>query len=330
MAVSSTTEAVRPVRSDAPRREGAPELDLVGRYLGEVGATPLLTAEQEVDLAKRIEAGVYAAELVRRSDDGEGPALPPERRRALRAVAVDGERAKDHMIRANLRLVVSVAKKHSFRGLPFLDVVQEGNLGLIRAVEKFDYAKGYKFSTYAIWWIRQAVERGLADQTRTIRIPVHVGEELSRVHKAERKLRAESDREPTPDEVARVAGMPVDRVVELRAAARTTISLETPIGDDGAASVADLIADADAAQPWEGLEHDGLVSELKALVGSLPARQALIMTRRYGLDDGRPRTLQEVSAEIGLTRERIRQLEKDALRQLRDPQRNQALRAWTN
>ncbi|WP_229796221.1 sigma-70 family RNA polymerase sigma factor [Saccharothrix coeruleofusca] len=329
--MSSTMGTPRAPRRAAPGQEWSAEVDLVGHYLREVGATPLLTAEEEVDLARRIEAGVYAAELLRRAEQGGAGPTPqptPQRRRDLRAVAADGSRAKEHMIRANLRLVVSVAKKHSFRGLPLLDVVQEGNLGLIRAVEKFDYAKGYKFSTYAIWWIRQAIERGLADQIRTIRIPVHVTEELAKLQKAERRLRQELDREPTHEEVARAAKASVARVAELRTAARATVSLETPVGDGGS-SVADLIEDADAVQAHEAVEHQAITRALRALVDTLPERQARIMTQRYGLADGRPRTLQEVAEEIGLTRERIRQLEKESLRLLRDPERNGALHALT-
>jgi RNA polymerase primary sigma factor len=317
----SLTTGPRPA---APGRSA--EADPLGRYLREISATPLLTAEQEVDLARRVEAGVYAEELLHRT---ETEPVTPRRRRDLRAVAADGRRAKDHMIRANLRLVVSVAKKHAFRGLPLGDVVQEGNLGLIRAVEKFDYTKGFKFSTYAIWWIRQAVERGLADQSRTIRIPVHVTEELAKLRKAEQSLRAESDRDPTDEEVARAARVPVGRVADLRAAARVTLSLETPVGDDGGSSVADLIEDADAVQAHEVVEQEAVATELRALLGTLPERQARIMAWRYGLADGRPRTLQEVADELGLTRERIRQLEKESLRLLREPDRNQALHALT-
>ncbi|MFD9734888.1 RNA polymerase sigma factor RpoD/SigA [Umezawaea sp. NPDC059074] len=319
----------RPTRSRAPRGEWSPDADLIGHYLREIGTTPLLTAEQEVDLSQRIEAGLYAVELLRRAEDGESAPLDAERGRELRVIAREGEHAKDHMIRANLRLVVSVARKHSARGLPFLDVVQEGNLGLIRAVEKFDHTKGYKFSTYAIWWIRQAIERGLADQTRTVRLPVHVVEQLSRVRKAERGLRSESDREPTAEEVAEVVELPVARVVELRKAGRNTISLETPVGDDGGTSMADLIEDTDAVQAHEAVEREGFAGELRALVDTLPARQARIMTQRYGLVDGRARTLKEVADELGLTKERIRQLEKESLRLLRDPERNRALLAWT-
>ncbi|KOX28781.1 RNA polymerase sigma factor SigB [Saccharothrix sp. NRRL B-16348] len=308
-------------------REGAREADLVGRYLRELTSTPLLTADEEVVLAKRIEAGVYAAELLRRCDEGDGPPLDAERHRALRTVAEQGRRAKDHMIRANLRLVVSVAKKHSFRGLPMLDVVQEGNLGLIRAVEKWDYAKGFKFSTYAVWWVRQAIERGLAEQTRTIRLPMHVHEEVGKLRKAEQRLRLETEREPTADEIAEAAKMPVARVVELQAASRTALSLETPIGDDGGASVADLIEDAEAVDAHEAVEQQEVSEELRALVGTLPERQARILTERYGLADGRARSLQELSEELGLTRERVRQLEKESIRMLRDPERNQALLA---
>ncbi|GGP77725.1 sigma-70 family RNA polymerase sigma factor [Saccharothrix coeruleofusca] len=312
----------------ARRREWSPDADLVGHYLSEVGTTPLLTAEQEVDLSRRIEAGVYAAELLRRAEAGESPPLETERRRALRAVAHDGRVAKDHMIRANLRLVVSVAKKHAFRGLPLGDVIQEGNLGLIRAVEKFDYAKGYKFSTYATWWIRQAIERGLAEQTRTVRLPVHVVEELSKLGKIERKLRAELDREPTVEEVSQVSGTSVARIIELRDASRATLSLETPVGDDGSTSVADLIEDTTAEQAYDAVEQQAVAAELRALIRTLPDRQARIMSQRYGLADGRARTLQEVAEELGLTRERIRQLEKESLRLLRDPARHEALLAW--
>ena len=331
--MSSTVEMprqTRPTREARPAttaREGAREADLVGRYLRELTSTPLLTADEEVVLAKRIEAGVYAAELLRRSDEGGGTRLDAQRHRALRRVAAEGRSAKDHMIRANLRLVVSVAKKHSFRGLPLLDVVQEGNLGLIRAVEKWDYAKGFKFSTYAVWWIRQAVERGLAEQTRTIRLPMHVHEEVGKVRKAEQRLRQETDREPTAEQLAEAAKMPVTRVVELLAASRAALSLETPIGDDGGSSVADLIEDVEAVDAHEVVEQREVAERLRALVGTLPARQARIVTQRYGLSDGRARSLQEVSEELGLTRERIRQLEKESLRLLRDPERNRELLA---
>ncbi|SDM34874.1 sigma-70 family RNA polymerase sigma factor [Allokutzneria albata] len=325
--MSMAVDGGRPVRTRAAGQEWAPEADLVGHYLREVGSTPLLTAEQEVALARRIEAGVYAAELVRRADEGESPPLPAERRRDLRAVAEDGRRAKDHMVQANLRLVVAVARKHARRGLPFLDVVQEGNLGLIRAVEKFDYTKGFKFSTYAVWWIRQAIERGVAEQSRTIRVPVHAVEALSRLRKAEQRLRLDDDRDPTAEELSEATGIPVARVVELRSADRSVISLHAPVGDGGGGCVGDLIEDTDGVQAHEVVEHREVAEQLRALVDTLPEREARIVSRRYGLFDGRAHTLQEVADELGLTRERIRQLEKQSLRLLRDPERNKALLA---
>ncbi|MBY8847269.1 RNA polymerase sigma factor RpoD/SigA [Saccharothrix longispora] len=309
------------------RREWTQDEDLVGHYLREVGATALLTADEEVRLSRGIEAGLYAAELLRAADAGETGQPDPERRRLLRTVVHEGRRAKDLMVRANLRLVVAVAKKHSRRGLPFLDVVQEGNIGLIRAVEKFDYTKGFKFSTYAVWWIRQAIERGLAEQTRTVRLPVHVVEELNKAAKVERRLRGELDRDPSVEEVAEATGMAVTRLVELRRASRDAISLETPVGEDGTTSVADLIEDADGVQAHDIVEQAELTAELRTLVDTLPERQARIISRRYGLHDGRPCTLQEVARELGLTKERIRQLEKESLRLLRDPQRSSAVLA---
>jgi RNA polymerase primary sigma factor/RNA polymerase nonessential primary-like sigma factor len=305
------------------------EPDLVGYYLREVGSTPLLTAEQEVDLSKRIEAGVYAAELVRAADAGDSAAMDPGYRRELAQLARDGQRAKDHMVRANLRLVVSVAKKYSHRGLPFLDVVQEGNLGLIRAVEKFDYAKGYKFSTYAMWWIRQAIDRGLAMQGRTIRLPVHVAEELSKINRAERQLNNELNRAPTAEELADKLGMPLAHVVDLRRAGRDTVSLDAPVGEEGETRVSDLIEDTAAVAVTDGLEAEALQDELRSVLNTLTEREALIVTLRYGLHGGEPATLQDVAKRIGLTRERVRQLEKQALAQLRQPDRNASLLAWS-
>ncbi|MPZ65707.1 MAG: sigma-70 family RNA polymerase sigma factor [Pseudonocardiaceae bacterium] len=308
--------------------EGQDEPDLVRCYLDDIGSTPLLDAAQEVALAKRIEAGVYAAELLRQAS-AEHRDVAAERRRELAAVARDGERAKDHMVRANLRLVVSVAKKHSHGGLPLLDVVQEGNLGLIHAVEKFDYAKGYKFSTYATWWIRQAIDRGLAVQTRTVRLPVHVVGELARFGRVERKLQTSLNREPTAVEVAEAAGTSAERITELRLAARSAISLDTPVGEDSEdTSVGDLIEDTDGPDVTEAVEQHALTDELRTLVDSLPDRLARIVSLRYGLHDGHQYTLQQVADRLSLTRERIRQLEKEALAALRDPQRHQRLLAW--
>jgi RNA polymerase primary sigma factor/RNA polymerase nonessential primary-like sigma factor len=292
------------------RASGQQDADLVGQYLRDVGGTPLLTAAQEVDLSRRIEAGVYAAHLLRSGETKREPRL-------LRRIVAEGERAKDHMIRANLRLVVSVAKKHSFRGLPFLDVVQEGNLGLIRAVEKFDYAKGYKFSTYAMWWIRQAIERGLAEQTRTVRLPVHVVEEVNKLKKIGQKLSAALGREATIDEIAAEAKCSPARVQDLRDAARSCVSLETPVGNEGDSVLGDLIQDTDGVSAPDLVEQQEFTEGVRSLLDVLPERQGRIMRLRYGLEDGRSRTLQEVAQELGLTRERIRQLEKQSLAQLK-------------
>jgi RNA polymerase primary sigma factor len=300
--------------------------DLLGTYLAEIGRVPLLTAEEEVELAKRIEAGLYAEQLLH--DAEHGRPLAVARRRELELVAADGAAAKEHMVRANLRLVVSVAKKFSGRDVPFLDVVQEGNLGLIRAVEKFDYARGYKFSTYAMWWIRQAIQRGLGELGRTVRLPVHVVEELTRLNRIERTLHTQLGREPTLEELAEETDRPVEKVVELRRLARHPISLDTPVGDDGDTLIGDLIEDDDAVQAADAAEFAALTKQLHELVESLPPRQATIVAMRYGLHDGRPRTLQEIAVHLGLTRERVRQLEKEALAELRHPDRSAPLLAW--
>ncbi|MCP2166558.1 sigma-70 family RNA polymerase sigma factor [Goodfellowiella coeruleoviolacea] len=305
------------------------EPDLMRYYMDQIGATPLLTAQEEVNLAKRIEAGVYAAELLRQAAETD---WSPDGRLLgeLRAVERDGRRAKEHMTRANLRLVISVAKKHTRRGVPFHDVVQEGNLGLIRAVEKFDYAKGYKFSTYAVWWIRQAIERGIAEQARPIRLPMHVVEAVSKIDRSDRELQRLLEREPTIEELAEAAKMPAHRVAELRRASREVVSLDTPLGAEGDSRLGDLLRDDNEFSAAEMIEHRAMAEELRAVVDELPEREALIMTLRYGLVDGRPRTLQEVASHLNLTRERIRQLEKDALRQLREPRRHERLLAWAS
>ncbi|MGH3795084.1 MAG: sigma-70 family RNA polymerase sigma factor [Pseudonocardiaceae bacterium] len=312
----------------ATRRDRNEEPDLVRSYLDDIGTTALLTAAQEVELARRIEAGVYAAQLLRRAADDEAEAtVADERRRDLAVVVEDGERAKDHMIRANLRLVVSVAKKHAYAGLPLLDVIQEGNLGLIHAVQKFDYTKGFKFSTYATWWIRQAIDRGLASQIRTIRLPVHVVGELARFSRVERNLAVRLARDPTVAELAEEVRKPVDEVVELRRAAREAISLDTPVGD-GDTRIGDLIEDSEGPTADEVVEHQALGEELRTLVDSLPQREALIISLRFGLADGQEHTLQQIADLLGYTRERIRQLEMRALVQLRDPGRNYRLSEW--
>ena len=294
--------------------------DSVHTYLKSIGRTSLLTAEQEVDLAKRIEAGLFAEHKL----DTE-PDLSEDFRRDLEAVAEDGRRAKAHMLEANLRLVVSVAKKYTDRGLSLLDVVQEGNLGLIRAVEKFDYSKGYKFSTYAMWWIRQAIQRGFADSARTIRLPVHVLEMLSKLSRVERDMHQRLGREPTPEELAVELDRTPDQIEELLRTSRQPISLDSTIGEDGETSIGDLIEDTDAPEASEMVDRQLMAEQLRSALDALTPREATIMSMRFGLYDGNPHTLDEIGRALGLTRERIRQLEKQSLSKLRHPSRAQPL-----
>jgi RNA polymerase primary sigma factor len=294
--------------------------DSVHTYLKSIGRTSLLTAEQEVDLAKRIEAGLFAEHKLDTDLD-----LDPQMRRDLELVAEDGRRAKSHMLEANLRLVVSVAKKYSDRGLSLLDVVQEGNLGLIRAVEKFDYTKGYKFSTYAMWWIRQAIQRGFADSARTIRLPVHVLEMLSKLSRVERDMHQRLGREPTPEELAVELDRTPDQIEELLRTSRQPISLDSTIGEDGETSIGDLIEDVDAPEASELVDRQLMAEQLRSALDALTPREATIMAMRFGLYDGNPHTLDEIGRALGLTRERIRQLEKQSLSKLRHPSRAQPL-----
>jgi len=294
--------------------------DSVHTYLKSIGRTSLLTAEQEVNLAKRIEAGLYAEYKLATEAD-----LPTGLRRELGLVAEDGRRAKAHMLEANLRLVVSVAKKYSDRGLSLLDVVQEGNLGLIRAVEKFDYTKGYKFSTYAMWWIRQAIQRGFADSARTIRLPVHVLEMLSKLSRVERDMHQRLGREPTPEELAVELDRTPDQIEELLRTSRQPISLDSTIGEDGETSIGDLIEDVDAPEASELVDRQLMADQLRHALDALTPREATIMAMRFGLYDGNPHTLDEIGRALGLTRERIRQLEKQSLSKLRHPSRAQPL-----
>jgi RNA polymerase primary sigma factor len=294
--------------------------DSVHTYLKSIGRTSLLTAEQEVDLAKRIEAGLFAEHKL-----DSDPDLAPQLRRDLELVAEDGRRAKSHMLEANLRLVVSVAKKYSDRGLSLLDVVQEGNLGLIRAVEKFDYTKGYKFSTYAMWWIRQAIQRGFADSARTIRLPVHVLEMLSKLSRVERDMHQRLGREPTPEELAVELDRTPDQIEELLRTSRQPISLDSTIGEDGETSIGDLIEDVDAPEASELVDRQLMAEQLRSALDALTPREATIMAMRFGLYDGNPHTLDEIGRALGLTRERIRQLEKQSLSKLRHPSRAQPL-----
>jgi RNA polymerase primary sigma factor len=294
--------------------------DSVHTYLKSIGRTSLLTAEQEVDLAKRIEAGLFAEHKLETETD-----LSPEYAAGLEAVVEDGRRAKAHMLEANLRLVVSVAKKYSDRGLSLLDVVQEGNLGLIRAVEKFDYSKGYKFSTYAMWWIRQAIQRGFADSARTIRLPVHVLEMLSKLSRVERDMHQRLGREPTPEELAVELDRTPDQIEELLRTSRQPISLDSTIGEDGETSIGDLIEDTDAPEASELVDRQLMADQLRQALSALTPREATIMAMRFGLYDGNPHTLDEIGKALGLTRERIRQLEKQSLSKLRHPSRAQPL-----
>jgi len=294
--------------------------DSVHTYLKSIGRTSLLTAEQEVDLAKRIEAGLFAEHKLETA-----AGLDENFRRDLELVAEDGRRAKAHMLEANLRLVVSVAKKYSDRGLSLLDVVQEGNLGLIRAVEKFDYTKGYKFSTYAMWWIRQAIQRGFADSARTIRLPVHVLEMLSKLSRVERDMHQRLGREPTPEELAVELDRTPDQIEELLRTSRQPISLDSTIGEDGETSIGDLIEDVDAPEASELVDRQLMAEQLRSALDALTPREATIMAMRFGLYDGNPHTLDEIGRALGLTRERIRQLEKQSLSKLRHPSRAQPL-----
>jgi RNA polymerase primary sigma factor len=304
-----------------------PSTDLVRAYLKEIGRVALLNAEQEVELAKRIEAGLFAAEKIRQADVGELK-LTKTVRKDLEWLTADGQRAKDHLLEANLRLVVSVAKRYTGRGMAFLDLIQEGNLGLIRAVEKFDYTKGYKFSTYATWWIRQAITRAMADQARTIRIPVHMVEQINKLTRVQRQMLQDLGREPTADELATELDMTPDKVVEIQGYAREPVSLEQNVGDEGDSQLGDFIEDADAPVAAEVVSFGLLQRELDSVLKTLPEREAAVVALRFGLTDGQPRTLDEIGKEFGLTRERIRQIEAKTLSKLRHPSRSQKLRDY--
>ncbi|WP_442819045.1 RNA polymerase sigma factor [Streptomyces sp. NBC_01235] len=308
----------------APRlSSGGGTVDQVKDYLRLIAKVRLLTAEQEVELGKRIEAGVYAEHLLA----GEtGP--DPHFRRELALLAEDGHRAKNHLTEANLRLVVSVAKRYTGRGLQFLDLIQEGNTGLMRAVEKFDYTKGFKFSTYATWWIKQAITRALADQSRTIRIPVHTVELINRVARVRRELILDTGAEPTPQELAEKAGIPVERLAELSAYTKEPVSLDTTLSEDGNTEFGDLIMDSDSPSPWEMVTFDLLQGTLRSVLADLTPREAGIISLRYGLFGGRPRTLEEIGQVYGVTRERIRQIEGKTMSKLRHPSRSHVLRDY--
>ena len=314
----------RPLRAEA---HSSTVPDPVRVYLREVGRVALLDAAQEVDLAKRIEAGVFAAERLRCAAES-GEVLGFQLRRDLALIAGDGRRARNHLLEANLRLVVSLAKRYTGRGLAFLDLIQEGNIGLVRAVEKFDYAQGYKFSTYATWWIRQALGRALADQSRTIRIPVHVGELITRLRRARRTLLQELGREATPQELAVAMDVTEDRVTELQRYGREPVSLDEPLGEEGDTRLGDLIEDTGAAGAFASVDLTLLQAELRGVLATLSDREAGVIRLRFGLTDGRPHTLDEIGRTYGVTRERIRQIETKTMTKLRHPARSQILRGY--
>ena len=298
--------------------------DPVKDYLKQIGKVSLLNAEQEVDLARRIEAGLYAEYKLKNQADE----MTSRERRELHFLAQDGQQAKNHLLEANLRLVVSLAKRYTGRGMQFLDLIQEGNLGLIRAVEKFDYTKGYKFSTYATWWIRQAITRAMADQARTIRIPVHMVEVINKLARVQRQMLQDLGREPTPEELAKELDMTAEKVVEVQKYGREQISLHTPLGEDGDSEFGDLIEDSEAIVPADAVSFTLLQEQLHHVLDTLSEREAGVVSMRFGLGDGQPKTLDEIGKVYGVTRERIRQIESKTMSKLRHPSRSQVLRDY--
>ncbi|MGK8523198.1 RNA polymerase sigma factor [Nocardia asteroides] len=318
------SEALRQARKDAELTASA---DSVRAYLKQIGKVALLNAEEEVELAKRIEAGLYAAEKVREFTE-QGEKLPVAMRRDYNWIVRDGNRAKNHLLEANLRLVVSLAKRYTGRGMAFLDLIQEGNLGLIRAVEKFDYTKGYKFSTYATWWIRQAITRAMADQARTIRIPVHMVEVINKLGRIQRELLQDLGREPTPEELAKEMDITPEKVLEIQQYAREPISLDQTIGDEGDSQLGDFIEDSEAVVAVDAVSFTLLQDQLQSVLETLSEREAGVVRLRFGLTDGQPRTLDEIGQVYGVTRERIRQIESKTMSKLRHPSRSQVLRDY--
>ncbi|PTR26699.1 RNA polymerase RpoD-like sigma 70 subunit [Rhodococcus sp. OK519] len=318
------SEALRQARKDAELTASA---DSVRAYLKQIGKVALLNAEEEVELAKRIEAGLFATHKMNEMvEKGEKPS--PTDRRNLNWITRDGNRAKNHLLEANLRLVVSLAKRYTGRGMAFLDLIQEGNLGLIRAVEKFDYTKGYKFSTYATWWIRQAITRAMADQARTIRIPVHMVEVINKLGRIQRELLQDLGREPTPEELAKEMDITPEKVLEIQQYAREPISLDQTIGDEGDSQLGDFIEDSEAVVAVDAVSFTLLQDQLQSVLETLSEREAGVVRLRFGLTDGQPRTLDEIGQVYGVTRERIRQIESKTMSKLRHPSRSQVLRDY--
>ena len=327
--IESTTEpisepATEPELSAEDLDAQSPAADLVRVYLNGIGKTALLTAEQEVELAKRIEAGVFARHVLETSKTSG------RRAAELRAIVRDGDRARTHLLEANLRLVVSLAKRYTGRGMPLLDLIQEGNLGLIRAVEKFDYAKGFKFSTYATWWIRQAITRGMADQARTIRLPVHLVEQVNKLSRIKRDMHQRLGREATHEELAEESGLPLEKVGDLLDHARDPVSLDMPVGTEEEAPLGDFIEDSDATDAETTVISRLLHDDLRRVLATLDDREQQVIRMRYGLDDGQPRTLDQIGKSFGLSRERVRQIEREVMAKLRAGERADRLRAYAS
>ncbi|GAA4740493.1 sigma-70 family RNA polymerase sigma factor [Gordonia alkaliphila] len=317
--------AIRPVPTPEDLDAQSPSADLVRVYLNGIGRTALLNAEQEVELAKQIEVGLYANHLL-----NTRKRMGPARKRDLAILVREGERARAHLLEANLRLVVSLAKRYTGRGMPLLDLIQEGNLGLIRAMEKFDYAKGFKFSTYATWWIRQAITRGMADQSRTIRLPVHLVEQVNKISRIRRELHQQLGREATDEELAAETGIPAEKIADLMDHSRDPVSLDMPVGSDEEAPLGDFIEDAEATSAENAVISSLLHSDIRLVLGTLDDRERQVITMRFGLDDGQPRTLDQIGRSFGLSRERVRQIEREVMGKLREGERADKLRAYAS
>ena len=329
--VDDTTEttadalAAAEAMAEADLDAQSPAADLVRVYLNGIGKTALLTAEQEVDLAKRIEAGVFAQHMQETARK-----LTPQRRAEFEALVRDGKVAKNHLLEANLRLVVSLAKRYTGRGMPLLDLIQEGNLGLIRAMEKFDYAKGFKFSTYATWWIRQAITRGMADQSRTIRLPVHLVEQVNKLARIKREMHQNLGREASDEELAAESGIPVDKINDLLEHSRDPVSLDMPVGSEEEAPLGDFIEDAEAMSAENAVIAELLHTDIRSVLATLDEREHQVIRLRFGLDDGQPRTLDQIGKLFGLSRERVRQIERDVMCKLRHGERADRLRSYAS
>ena len=318
-------DRVRPPLTEADLDAQSPAADLVRVYLNGIGRTALLTAEDEVELAKRIEAGLYAQHLL-----ATKKRMAASKKRDLAFIVRDGQAARQHLLEANLRLVVSLAKRYTGRGMPLLDLIQEGNLGLIRAMEKFDYAKGFKFSTYATWWIRQAITRGMADQSRTIRLPVHLVEQVNKLARIRRELHQQLGREATDAELAEESGIPAEKIADLMDHSRDPVSLDMPVGSDEEAPLGDFIEDAEAASAESAVISRLMHSDVRSVLATLDEREQQVIRLRYGLDDGQPRTLDQIGKLFGLSRERVRQIEREVMSKLRNGERADRLRAYAS